>query len=159
MLEELHSVTRGGGALAEARDEVWVSFGVALGLGVLTVDPARLATPPVHMQEDVLCTAAVEVVVAMLFEDLLLRVRKALDVGGIARGDLVATRKRRGAGGDGGIRLALMDGDKAAMRAGHVVLCGAPDVSCKATLRAGYEFSNLPTAGGSTAVATGGGGP
>ena len=45
------------------------------------------------------------------------------------------------------------------MRAAHVVLCGASDVSCKATLRAGYEFSNLPTAGGSTAVATGGGGP
>jgi len=74
-------------------------------------------------------------------------------------GGLVVARKRRGAGGDGGIRLALTDGDKAAMRAGHVVLCGAPDVSCKATLRAGYEFSNLPTAGGSTAVATGGGGP
>jgi hypothetical protein len=74
-------------------------------------------------------------------------------------GGLVAALKHRGAGGDGGIRLALTDGGKAAMRAAHVVLCGASDVSCKATLRAGYEFSNLPTAGGSTAVATGGGGP
>ena len=40
-------------------------------------------------------------------------------------GGLVAALKHRGAGGDGGIRLALTDGGKAAMRAAHVVLCGA----------------------------------